>query len=319
MLRPFILSSAILIFVAVSVAIAAPKPGDVRDTEIRDAIATLADAFNRGDVKSLAACWTADGEIARADGQRVVGRSAIEAAFRGLLAAHPECKLALHIVATRFLTDNVALVDLVAKMTPAIEGAEAEPIPSMVLVNADGRWLVAQMNETLNKAPAGHLHLKNLQWMVGDWSGEGTDGISVSSTCDWNARGTYLIRKFTAQQKDAPPRAGTEVIGWDPRSHDIRSWTFDADGGFGESTWVHDGNCWIIKYRGTGADGASVSATHVVTVVDATTLTVQSRDRVVDGQKRPDLRTVTIKRRSAEKAGESKPGTATQPPKHVLP
>ena len=112
---------------------------------------------------------------------------------------------------------------------------------------------------------------------------------------------------------------GTEVIGWDPRLHRIRSWTFDSDGGFGESTWTHDGRRWIIAYTGTLANGDDVSAVHVVTPVDADTMTVQSKDRMIDGQRQPDLPEVTLKRRPGQDETKSKAGEPANPPRHVLP
>ena len=140
------------------------------------------------------------------------------------------------------------------------------------------------MHETLSGEPSHYLRLKGLQWMVGDWAAEGTreSGVSVQSTCDWTANESYLIRKFTVEGKQAFVHGGTEVIGWDPRLHRIRSWTFDSDGGFGESTWTHDGRHWIIVYTGTLANGDDVSAVHVVTPVDADTMTVRSKDRTIE-------------------------------------
>jgi uncharacterized protein (TIGR02246 family) len=298
-----------------AVGLAAPKAGTDRDTEIVNSINALADDFNRGDAKSLAERWTADAEITGIDGKRVIGRDAIAAAFRDLFEAHPKSKIQLRMLSTRFPTDNVALVDLVAEMTPAIAASGEQPTPSMVLIKTDGHWLIAKMHETLNKPSSGRSPLESLKWMVGNWTGEAGEGLSISSSCDWTARGTYLIRKFSAEAKNGPLRAGTEVIGWDPRRNEIRSWTFNADGGFGESSWAHDGDRWIVKYSGTQVDGVCVSSTHIVTVVNAETLTIESKDRVVDGQMQPDMPAVTIKRRAVE----SKPAIPTQPPKHVLP
>jgi uncharacterized protein (TIGR02246 family) len=320
--RHFVLLPIVMVLVAVPFARAAEKPGEKsQGGEIRKAIATLEEIFNRGDAKSLATCWTPDGEFVGPRGERIDGRAKIEGAFRDFLAAHPTSKLRLGVVSWRLVADDVALVDLVSEMTPAPEGLEAEPASTAVLVKREGRWLIGSMHETQSGEPSHHICLKGLQWMLGDWAAEsaGESGVSVRSTCDWTSNGNYLIRKFTTEVKQGAVRSGTEVIGWNPRIHRIRSWTFDSEGGFGESTWTRDGNRWIIAYTGTLADGGDVSATHVVTIVDADTLTVQSKDRVINGEKQPDLAAVKLKRRTAQDEAKSKPSEPAKLPKHVLP
>ena len=110
-----------------------------------------------------------------------------------------------------------------------------------------------------------------------------------------------------------------QVIGWDPRTHRIRSWMFDSDGSFGESVWARDENRWIVKHTGTLADGSDASVTHIVTPVDADTVTVQSKDHVVNGEKQPDLPEVKLTRRPAKEEPKPGPSEPQKPPKRVLP
>src|SRR5208337_4620261 len=107
--------------------------------------------------------------------------------------------------------------------------------------------------------------------------------------------------KFKVEGKEAILHDGTEIIGWDPRANRIRSWVFDSDGGFGENVWVHDGNRWLIKYSGTLADGSEASATQILTKVDATTATLQSRDRIVNGAAQADIPETELKRQAEVK------------------
>jgi hypothetical protein len=93
---------------------------------------------------------------------------------------------------------------------------------------------------------------------------------------------------------------------------------FDSDGGFGENTWIRDGNRWLVCYTGIRPDGSEVSATNVLTVVDADTVTVQSKDRMAGGERQPDVPLVTIKRQKAVKA-EAAPKEQTSPQQQVLP
>ena len=160
--------------------------------------------------------------------------------------------------------------------------------------------------------------MKTLQWLLGEWAQDGgqTGDVSVRSACDWNASSNYLIRKFSVARKNGVVLNGTEIIGWDPREHRIRSWTFNSDGSFGESIWTRDGKRWIIDHAGTLPNGGDLSVTYVVTPVDADTITVASKDRRVDGQSQPALPEVKLKRQPilTEKKSES-----IEPPKKVLP
>ena len=215
------------------------------------------------------------------------------------------------------MNDGLALVEATVEVKPAAAiGGVA--VSDFVLVSQDGRWLIESAHQTLAHLPPQTNHLKELDWLVGDWASEASKaGITLRTTCDWTANQAFLIRKFKVEGKEAILHGGTEVIGWDPRTNQIRSWIFDADGGFGENVWVHDGNRWLIKYSGTLADGSETSATHILTKVDAATATFQSRDRVVNGAAQPDIPEAELKRKAVAKAAaktedvpqpEAKPG-----------
>ena len=169
----------------------------------------------------------------------------------------------------RLVNEGLALVEATAEVKPAAATGGAA-VSDFVLVKPNGRWLIESAHETIAHLPPQTNHLKELDWLVGDWSSETSKaGITLRTTCDWTANQAFLIRKFKVEGKEAILHGGTEIIGWDPRTNRIRSWVFDSDGGFGENVWVHDGNRWLIKYSGTLADGSEASATHILTNVDA--------------------------------------------------
>ncbi len=268
------------------------------EAEIRQAVAALQDCFNRGDAKGLAACWAPDGEFVGPAGQRIVGNEQIEDAFGEYLAAHKDSKLQLGIASWRLVADDAALVDLMTELTPVPEGLHSEPASTMVLVQRDGHWKIGSMYEMRSNVPSHRLQLKRLQWLVGNWMEDNGDPSNVSprSTCDWNSTGQYLIRKFLVEGEEGETLSGTEIIGWDPRAHRIRSWSFDPDGSFGESTWTRDGEQWVINHHGTPTNGSDLSVTYLITLLDADTLKVEVKDRMVNGEKQPALPEVTLKR-----------------------
>ena len=162
--------------------------------------------------------------------------------------------------------------------------------------------------------------MKDLAWLVGDWASEPSphSDISLRSTCGWTANGAFLIRKFRAEGKDVVLHAGTEVIGWDPRTRRIRSWVFDSSGGFGENVWLQEGHRWLMQYSGSLGDGSEVSATYILSVVDPDTFTLQPKDRTVNGERQPEVAAITVKRQAAVKAAP-KSGVPHGLPQHVLP
>ncbi len=286
--------------------------------EIRQAVAALQDCFNRGDAKGLTACWAPDGEFVGPAGNRIVGNERIGIAFGEYFAAHKDSKVQLGIASWRLVADDVAIVDLMTELTPVPEELHSEPVSTMVLVQRDGVWKIGSMYEMLSIVPSHRLQLKKLQWLVGAWMEDKGDSSNVSprGTCDWNSTGQYLIRKFLVEGEQDETLFGTEIIGWDPRAHRIRSWTFEPDGGFGESTWTRDGEQWVIDHHGTPANGGDLSVTYLVTLLDADTLKVEAKDRMANGEKQPAFPEMTLKRLPAKSNVELAP---IKLPRQVLP
>lgn len=310
-----------LIATGIGLAEEAKTPEQKSGQEIRKLLTEMEDCFNRRDPKGLALCWTPQGDFAGPNGERVEGRENIAKGFQEAFAARKESKLQLLVLSMRIIGDGFALVDAIAVVKPQPTTTAGEPAFELVLVKRDNRWLIETARETVKRASRETQPLKELKWLVGDWTTEGPreSGISVHSECDWTIGNRYLIRKFSAEGKNGLVRGGTEIIGWDSRTHRIRSWMFDSDGSFGESTWARDGNRWIVKHTGTLPDGGDALVTHIVTPVDADTITVESKEHIVNGEKQPDMPEVKLKRRPAQTETHSQPSEPVKTHQHVLP
>ena len=161
-------------------------------------------------------------------------------------------KLKLSIDAVHLVGEDTAVVDMTAEVFPPLPAMPAEPQSTMVLVRREGGWLIETARDTLAYHPSNYRYLKAVQWMIGQWTDNpaSPEKARFHSSCDWTADKNFLIRKFSVGGKWPPAATGTEVIGWDPRRHCIRSWNFDSNGGYGESTWRREGDHWIIRPRG---------------------------------------------------------------------
>jgi uncharacterized protein (TIGR02246 family) len=320
-----VLSVVLLVVVfATNVPADEPTAGSLQRQAVLAVLTRLETGFNEGDAKGLAACWTENGEFVGPDGARADGRESVEKLFTEAFAARKEThKLQIHVSHLRLVNEGLALVEAIAEVKPAMASGGAA-LSDFVLVKQNGRWLIESAHESIAHLPPQTNHLKEIEWLVGDWSSDTSKaGITLRTSCDWTANQAFLIRKFKVEGKEAILHGGTEIIGWDPRGNRIRSWVFDADGGFGENVWVHDGNRWLIKYSGTLADGGEASATHILSKVDAATATMQSKDRVVNGAAQPDIPATELKRQApakpAVKADEPVKPAATKVEETVKP
>ena len=137
--------------------------------------------------------------------------------------------------------------------------------------------------------------LEELGWMIGKWVDEGEDS-KITTTCAWKMNRKFLTRSFRVTLDNQLTMEGNQVIGWDPLAGQIRSWTFDSEGGIGEGLWIRDGNQWSVKTSFVLANGDRASAINVITYVDQDTLRWQSTNREIAGELQPNIPEVTVVR-----------------------
>jgi len=143
--------------------------------------------------------------------------------------------------------------------------------------------------------------LEALDWMVGTWIDEGEDATIVTE-CAWTKNRKFLKRSFKVKIDEEVTLEGDQFVGWDPLANQIRSWTFDSEGGFGEGLWIQDGDQWLVKASFVLADGSRASSLNVYTRVDDDTIRWQSTNREIAGELQPNIPEVTVVR---QKAGEA--------------
>jgi hypothetical protein len=167
---------------------------------------------------------------------------------------------------------------------------------TIVHVKKDGDWLLGSVRDAPFVPPTNYGHLSALEWAIGDWVSENNKGEVAHGSFAWSKNQNFMVSTIEATIKDVSVGGATQWIGWDPVAKNIRSWTFDNDGGFGEASWTPEGNKWIIKASTVLRDGKKLAATNVVTRIDADTLTWQSVERTVDGNALPDTPAIRMKR-----------------------
>jgi uncharacterized protein (TIGR02246 family) len=264
------------------------RPED--EAAIRKATADFIKVVENGDAKAVAASWTEEGEYIGADGTTIRGRPAIEAAYAKLFAQKKNTKVDITIDSIRFPSKDTAIEEGYAK---SYKGDSEQPTSSrysVLHVREDGRWLMALLREW----PDEGVSLRDLDWLIGTWEAK-TDDANVRTTYEWDAK-KNSIRCQIAIQGKGRKGSGMQLLLKDPRAGQLRSWLFDDDGGFGDSTWKRDGKRWVIDATGVQADGGELTAKNILTPIDKDTFTWQSTERTLDGDELPNIPPVKVTR-----------------------
>jgi uncharacterized protein (TIGR02246 family) len=296
-MKHVMLSAAVMAWGLASVIGAEADRQTADEAAIRKAVESYMAAFNQGDAKALAAMWSPEAVYTNPlSGEQVVGRDAIEKQFANIFTETKGIKLAAKTEAIQFVSPNVAVEQGTAKVIRPDQTPE-ESAYTAVYVKRDGQWLLDRVTEEDVPAPvpSHYEQLKELEWMIGKWVDQ-DDQATVVTECSWAKNNNFLTRSFTIQIRDRIDMAGMQIVGWDPSTKQIRSWVFDSDGAFGQGTWTKKDNRWYIQQHGVLPDGRKSSAVNIVTRVDDNTCTLQSVNRVVDGELQPNVDEVVVVR-----------------------
>jgi uncharacterized protein (TIGR02246 family) len=254
------------------------------------------DAFQSGDAKALAAFWAQDGDYVDLAGRRLQGRPAIENAFKEFFTENKGLKLRIDVNSVRFVTPDTAIEDGVTSLIPPDGTPPNQARYTNVHVKRDGQWVLQSVRESPYTPPGNYEHLRGLEWAVGEWVDE-TEGPEMGhATFEWSPDGNFLISTQDVTVKGTEVSHATEWIGWDPSTSQIRSWSFVADGAFGENTWSNEGDRWIIKTNAILPNGKKLAATNIITRNGPDAITWQSKDRTLDGKALPDVAEMKMKR-----------------------
>ena len=265
-----------------------PQPTSPRPTTgpdiagINRTMRSYLQAFNRHDPAALAAHWSAAGENVNIDsGETTAGREAVREVFTALFEQDADAAIDIDVASIRALRDDVAIVDGVSR----ISFTDAPPSSSRfsaVLVRENGVWVLDTVRESHaapQQAEAASIQqpsrpIDEMSWLVGSWE-DVSEGVTASTNCFWSPNKAFLIRTHLVssdavqEQRPMPgddripgllpagtagTREITEIIGWDSKREQLRSWLFSSDARFAEGTWSREGNAWTLRLEDDGGD-----------------------------------------------------------------
>jgi uncharacterized protein (TIGR02246 family) len=269
---------------------------ETSSAEIEAAVQSYASAFNARDAKTLSNHWATEGVYTnRSTGEQVVGRDAIAKQFEAMLAGKNVPKLNLASNSIEFVSPNVALERGVATITEADESVSTTNYKA-VIIKQDGKWLLDRVTEENNTVQASNYeHLKELEWIIGTWVDE-SDGLSIRYECDWTTHNNYISRKYTVSREGDVVSSGLQVIGWDAKNKNIRSWLFDSDGGFVSGTWSGNDGRWVVQSVATLQNGDSGSFTSIFRPLEDGTYTWRKVNRSRNGRILANVKGAIVRR-----------------------
>ena len=273
---------------ALLVGNASAQAPDPRQEEIAKIANSFVDAFQKGDAKAIAALWTPDADYIDDAGQVTQGREAIEKSFADLFAAQKGLKVRIDVASLRFPAENIAIEDGTNTVIAPDGSAPTQARYTNVMVKQDGKWLLTNVRECAITDSTPPANLQPIDWVIGDWIEKGDKLPLVHVSFAWGPARNFIISDRSVEYSDESQHNGVQWIGWDPATKGIRSWTFETDGGFGQSTWSQDGNTWTIQSDAEIADGSKVTSTTVITRNGADSLTAQIKNQTANGKPIPD-------------------------------
>jgi len=266
------------------------------EKEIRSSVAQYVKAWNAGDLEQVALLYAPDAEYRLGD-QVIRGRDAI---LQRMKEGHkPGAKMEVQVESIRFTRPGMAIERGTATVTPP-EGEAAVERYRVIHVRKDDKWQIQSVSEDTARGQANEA-LSQLDWMVGRWV-DASEDADIEVICSWTDNKRFLLRTFVVRDPDLPELKVSELIGWDPKSDGIRSWVFDSDGGFGQSTWRNRAGDWLILAKAVLPDGGDASAIQILHPVDKDAFTWSASNREVDGNLLPDIDEIRFVRSSSDEA-----------------
>jgi uncharacterized protein (TIGR02246 family) len=252
--------------------------------------------FNKNDAKAVAAHWTEDGDYVNENGQKYLGRDAIEKEYASFFKDFPGVKMEIVVDSVRLINATTIIEDGRASIKPLPQGSPASSRYTAIHVKQGDKWLMKSVRDSRIEKSSNHSRLSDFEWLIGTWTAEHED-VKVSMTFAWQANKNCIVRNFETTKKGQPVSAGMQVIGWDPQQEAITSRLFDHNGGHAIGLWSPIEEGWAVETLGHSVNAVSSGATNVLARVDDDTLSWRSVDRVFDGQSVADTEEIILNRK----------------------
>jgi len=199
----------------------------------------------------------------------------------------------------RFVTPQVAIEDGEFVRGVVKGGLSPTGLYTAVWVLRDGKWLIDGLRESPVRNSSLTEPLKDLEWLIGDWSAEGADRTAEVSA-RWANGKTSILQQIKIQINGSDPITATQLIAWDPAQQRVRSMLVDSRGMFVEGTWTNEGDAWMVDATAVFPSGKRMLVTKLYSKIDDNTTIWESIDDSEDTPPGADVR-LKLTRKSVKK------------------
>jgi uncharacterized protein (TIGR02246 family) len=280
---------------------AASDSSSLDDQLVRQAVVAFVDRYNAHNAEGLVTLFAPDARMVLRDGTEVNGHDELKQSFVSAFEANPKGAISVVVDSIRFLTSDVAVEEGSTTAFPDGETLTAKSRYTVVHVKKDGKWLMQAVRVVEEESLSAYGELAVLEWLVGGWIDEGRTE-RVEANFRWDENKSFLLEEFQVVRDGTVVLKGTQRIGWDPQAKQIRSWTFDSAGGFGEAVWTPMEEGWLVKAKGVTPDGTSASATRMLTRAANDRVIWTATERVAGSEALPDLSVTMVRKPPAPQA-----------------
>ncbi|WP_197994777.1 YybH family protein [Gimesia panareensis] len=253
-------------------------------------------AFDTGNAAKVASFWVPEGELIDANGLRLAGRPEIQRAYADYFTKNKGVKLQISIDSVRQIGENMAIEEgrTVVTVPRAVPDYSRYTATHM---KRDGKWQTVSVKEEFVMPPTvPQDKLMDLEWLIGTWTVE-NEGVTLMTVYQWMPGKKFMQRTFTSKSGSKTQLIGRQIIGVDPLSEDIMSWTFNVDGSHAVGIWTPVDNGWAIESCGVTASGMLTSSNNIISKIDENGCRWQSVNRWANGDELPDALEVVSKRK----------------------
>jgi uncharacterized protein (TIGR02246 family) len=254
-------------------------------------------AYNEKNLENILTLYTTDAEmIDEIDGLSASGIDAIQSIFESSFSKFPDRRIALEVIDVRQVADNVVIEEGITRFSGEVPNEEGDAIAySAVLVkHPEKGWLIASSREIASTSAIVDP-LEGLYPLEGDWILQ-ADHMQMELSLALSESGRFLVGSAFTTTPDAGTMQTEIRIGYDPSMDQIRWWTFDEMGGFGQGAWQAIENGWLVRSNGVTADGEITAAIQRLVFEEGDTIVWDSTDRFLDGVAQPDLQLRLVRR-----------------------
>lgn len=254
-------------------------------------------AYNEKNLENILALYTGDAEmIDEIDGLSASGIDAIRSIFESSFSKYPDRRIALEVIDVRQVATNVVIEEGITRFSGEVPNEEGDAIAySAVLVkDPEKGWLIASSREIAAKS-AFVDPLEGLYPLEGDWILQG-EQMQMELSLALSNSGRFLVGRAVTSTPDAGAMETELRIGYDPSMDQVRWWTFDELGGFGQGPWQAIENGWLVRSSGVTADGEVTAAIQRLTFEENDTILWDSTNRFLNGVAQPDLELRLVRR-----------------------